>query len=98
MTQGETVHPHQNARILAAGTSLNRAKAVVVMVHGRGADGHDMLSLADSFVQPDLAYLAPQAAGRSWYPYILPRSDRPKRTLLVLRVPDAGHTAGTPGQ
>ena len=69
MIQGETVHPHQNARILAAGSSLNRAKAVVVMVHGRGADGHDMLSLADSFVQPDLAYLAPQAAGGSWYPY-----------------------------
>jgi predicted esterase len=38
------------------------------MLHGRGADGSDMLSLAEAFAQPDLAYLAPQAAGRSWYP------------------------------
>jgi len=28
-----------------------------------------MLSLIDLLAQPDLAYLAPQASGRSWYPY-----------------------------
>lgn len=28
-----------------------------------------MLALAEVFAQPDLAYLAPEAAGRSWYPY-----------------------------
>lgn len=39
------------------------------MVHGRGADAEGMLSLADAFAQPDVAYLAPQAAGRSWYPH-----------------------------
>ena len=69
MTSGENPDPHQNVRILEAGAPLHRAKAVVVMVHGRGADGYDMLSLAESFAQPDFAYLAPQAAGRSWYPH-----------------------------
>jgi predicted esterase len=39
------------------------------MLHGRGADASDMLRLAEVLAQPDLAYLAPQAAGRSWYPY-----------------------------
>ena len=28
-----------------------------------------MLKLAEVLAQPDLAYLAPQAMGRSWYPY-----------------------------
>jgi predicted esterase len=39
------------------------------MVHGRGADTNDMRGLAEILAQPDLAYLAPQAAGGSWYPY-----------------------------
>jgi phospholipase/carboxylesterase len=69
MTPGEAADPHRNVRIAEAGAPLHRAKAVVVMLHGRGADGHDMLSLAEAFAQPDLAWLAPQAAGRSWYPY-----------------------------
>ena len=39
------------------------------MLHGRGGSAEDMLALADVLAQPDLAYLAPQAAGHSWYPY-----------------------------
>jgi phospholipase/carboxylesterase len=53
----------------AAGAPLGRARAVVIMLHGRGADAQDMLSLADALALPDVAYLAPQAADRSWYPY-----------------------------
>jgi predicted esterase len=40
----------------------------MLMVHGRGARAEDMLSLADEFALPDFAYLAPQAAGNTWYP------------------------------
>ncbi len=40
----------------------------MLMVHGRGARAEDILSLADEFDQPGFAYLAPQAAGDSWYP------------------------------
>jgi predicted esterase len=40
----------------------------MLMVHGRGARAEDILSLADQFAQPGFAYLAPQAAGNTWYP------------------------------
>jgi predicted esterase len=69
MTPGKAANPHHDARVAEAGAPLRRAKAVVVMLHGRGADAGDMLSLAEILAQPDLAYLVPQAAGRSWYPY-----------------------------
>ncbi len=39
------------------------------MIHGRGADAADILSLAEIFQRDDIIYLAPQAAGRAWYPY-----------------------------
>lgn len=39
----------------------------MVMVHGRGASAESILSLADEFAQPEVAYFAPQAAGRAWY-------------------------------
>ena len=69
MTQGEPADPHRDAGVATAGAPLYRAKAAVIMLHGRGADAGDMLGLAEVVAQPDLAYLAPQAAGRSWYPY-----------------------------
>jgi predicted esterase len=61
--------PHRAQRVAEGGASLARAKAAVIMLHGRGASAQDMLALADALAQPDLAYLAPQAAGHSWYPY-----------------------------
>lgn len=39
------------------------------MVHGRGASAEDILSLASEFYHPEFAYLAPQAANNTWYPY-----------------------------
>ena len=41
----------------------------MIMLHGRGGSAADMLALADILARPDLAYVAPQAAGHSWYPY-----------------------------
>ncbi|HET8727112.1 MAG TPA: dienelactone hydrolase family protein [Alphaproteobacteria bacterium] len=61
--------PHSGGGVAEAGAPLSRAKGAVVMVHGRGASAESILSLADAFAQPDLAYLAPRAASRSWYPY-----------------------------
>ena len=55
--------------ISASGAPLRRAKAAVIMLHGRGASAESMLSFADVFAQPDVAYLAPQAPGSTWYPY-----------------------------
>ena len=69
MTRGEAASPHGDAQVRRAGPPPQRAKAAVVMLHGRGADASDMLRLAEVLSQPVLTYLAPQAAGRSWYPY-----------------------------
>lgn len=40
----------------------------MILIHGRGATAEDILSLATELGRPDLAYLAPQASGYSWYP------------------------------
>ena len=60
--------PHQGQSVLTAGEPLARARAALLMLHGRGASAEDILSLAGELAQPGFAYLAPQAAGYSWYP------------------------------
>jgi len=54
---------------MSAGVPLARADKAVIMLHGRGATAADILSLTDHFETSDLAYIAPQAPGNSWYPY-----------------------------
>jgi predicted esterase len=61
--------PHQGQRIVAAGASLEEARAALVMVHGRGATAESILTLVPALDRPDVAYLAPQAGGNTWYPY-----------------------------
>jgi phospholipase/carboxylesterase len=60
--------PHQGQPVLAAGEPLNRARAAMVMLHGRGATAESILTLAADLDQPGFAFLAPQAAGHTWYP------------------------------
>ena len=60
--------PHQGQPTLLSGELLNQAQAAMLMVHGRGATAQDILSLARELDQPGFAYLAPQAAGNTWYP------------------------------
>jgi len=59
---------HQGQPVLSAGEPLENAKAAMVLAHGRGATARDILSLAAEIKQPGFAYLAPQAAGNSWWP------------------------------
>jgi phospholipase/carboxylesterase len=66
---GKISGPHQGQPVLVAGEALERAKAVMIMLHGRGASAEDMLGLAEEVHQPGFSYLAPQAAGHTWYPY-----------------------------
>jgi phospholipase/carboxylesterase len=66
---GKIGGPHQEQPVLAAGEPLERAKAAMIMIHGRGASAEDMLGLAQEVHQPGFSYLAPQAAGHTWYPY-----------------------------
>jgi phospholipase/carboxylesterase len=60
--------PHQGQPVLAAGQPLDRAKAAMVLLHGRGATAQGILSLADELGHSGFAYLAPQALANSWYP------------------------------
>jgi glyoxalase family protein len=40
----------------------------MILVHGRGATPRDILELADALAHPAFTYLAPAAAGNTWYP------------------------------
>lgn len=64
-----TVGPHQEQSIHTHGKPLAEAAGVMILVHGRGATAQSILTLADELSHPKLAYLAPQAAGNTWYPY-----------------------------
>jgi predicted esterase len=39
-----------------------------VLIHGRGASAADILGLGEALALPDLALIAPEAPGRSWWP------------------------------
>jgi predicted esterase len=54
--------------LAAGGAALTRAAGAIVALHGRGAEAGGMLDLAAHLARPDLAVLAPQAPGRTWYP------------------------------
>ncbi|HKK44743.1 MAG TPA: alpha/beta fold hydrolase [Balneolaceae bacterium] len=61
--------PHQGLSQAEHGASLSQARAVMVMVHGRGATAKSMFPLADELAQPDFHFRAPQAHNHTWYPY-----------------------------
>lgn len=61
--------PHRGQAVLERGRALASAAAAVVLLHGRGGSAEDILGLADEFDLPGLAYLAPDAANHTWYPY-----------------------------
>jgi predicted esterase len=64
-----TPGPHQAARILRSGAEPQGARGAMVLIHGRGASAESILQVADVLNRPDWHYLAPQAAGNTWYPY-----------------------------
>jgi predicted esterase len=60
--------------VLTRGAPLDKAHAAMIMLHGRGASAEDILSLAGELPQHGVAFLAPQAAGGTWYPnrFVMP--------------------------
>lgn len=55
--------------IVNAGKSLNDARKVLIMLHGRGANAEDILSMSAYLDVKDYALIAPQATNNAWYPY-----------------------------
>ena len=61
--------PHGGQPIVTAGTAVGDADAALVLVHGRGATARSVLQLGEQLAgDRDVALLAPQAAGNTWYP------------------------------
>ena len=60
--------PHEGGPVLLGGASLDTARGAAIMVHGRGASPANILDLVPAIDRPDIAYLAPGAAGGTWYP------------------------------
>ena len=60
--------PHAGQPLASAGRPLGQAPVVVIMVHGRNALPANILSFVAAFSRPDITYLAPAAAGGTWYP------------------------------
>jgi predicted esterase len=61
---------HEGLPVLRDGVPLSRAEAVIILLHGRGGSGKDMLGLGRELAtnRSNVALLAPQAAGGTWYP------------------------------
>lgn len=55
--------------IKTAGKPVGETDKVLIMVHGRGSNAQDILSLAQYFPVKNFALLAPQATNNTWYPY-----------------------------
>ncbi len=55
MEQATLYGPHQGRPVLAAGEALGRARAAMIMLHGRGATAGDILTIAGLLVRPGLA-------------------------------------------
>jgi phospholipase/carboxylesterase len=41
----------------------------MILLHGRGADADDIISITDEFFENEFLYAAPNAPQNSWYPY-----------------------------
>jgi len=61
--------PHAGLRIVHSGPPPEKAGAVLLLLHGRGASAEDILALYQPIAHPLVAALAPQAAGGTWYPH-----------------------------
>jgi predicted esterase len=59
---------HDPTRVLVVGPPLAGARAVAILLHGRGGSADDIAGLASAFAIDRLTYLVPEATGHTWYP------------------------------
>jgi predicted esterase len=92
--------PHAGQPVRRSGAPNGRARAVMILLHGRGATAESILTLADALPFDGMAYLAPQAAGYTWYPnrFLAPiRTNEPWLTSALAAVDDLVSRAGDEG-
>ena len=66
---------HGAQPVLQHGVPIAEADSVIIVLHGRGGNARDILSLGEALASNQSAVLAPQAAGGTWYPlsFLAPR-------------------------
>jgi len=99
---------HADQPTLHAGARLVKAQALLILLHGRGSTARDIMGLAgqvmptNAEVAARLAFVAPQAAGNTWYPqrFVAPLAENePWLTSAlhaVARTFEAASTVGIP--
>lgn len=60
--------PHAGQPVVTAGVPIDGARAAAILIHGRNAGPRNILELATPLAHPGVAFLAPGAAGNTWYP------------------------------
>ncbi|MFB6121309.1 MAG: alpha/beta hydrolase [Halobacteriaceae archaeon] len=88
-------HHHADQQTLHAGADPEDAAAGAVLVHGRGASARSILGLTNEFDAEGVAYLAPQAANRTWYPNSFTSSIESNEPQLSSALRRVGETIDT---
>jgi phospholipase/carboxylesterase len=89
-----TNDPHAADVVLQAGAPLETADLAMVLLHGRGGSAEDILELGSALHLPNVAYVAPQAAGHTWYPlsFLAPRSaNEPYLSSALVKIESVVH-------
>lgn len=55
--------------VIQKGPAPESAPAALILIHGRGATAAGMMDLYAALNRPDIAAVAPQAPGGTWYPH-----------------------------
>ena len=89
-----TNDPHAADSVLQAGAPLETADLAMVLLHGRGGSAEDILQLGSALHLPNVAYVAPQAAGHTWYPlsFLAPRNaNEPYLSSALVKIESLVH-------
>ncbi len=84
--------PHHGQPIRRAGAPLGAGRAAGILLHGRGATAESILDLVRVLASDGITWLAPQAAGHTWYPnrFVAPiETNEPWLTSALDAVGDA---------
>jgi predicted esterase len=59
---------HQGQPVIRMGDEFDKAKLIVILLHGRGSTAKGMQPLAEALYVEGISFLVPQAASNRWYP------------------------------
>ena len=83
--------PHRGQPARQRGPDPAAARlCAIVAIHGRGASAADILTVADELAIDDVAFVAPEAAGHTWYPlsFLAPMADNEPHLSSALALID----------